>query len=209
MRISCHALLRYFNPRTPCGVRRRCASSYVNVITFQSTHPVWGATTKSTGWCSSKNNFNPRTPCGVRPWAVSGLTTNILISIHAPRVGCDQEQLYRVLRAILFQSTHPVWGATAQSIGESYESYISIHAPRVGCDLTPWRLLARMQRFQSTHPVWGATVGAWNGWNVAMDFNPRTPCGVRPAATLAVPAASAYFNPRTPCGVRLHSSCSW
>ncbi len=38
-------------------------------------------------------------------------------------------------------------------------------------------------------------------WN----FNPRTPCGVR-QKIWKYPQAERYFNPRTPCGVRLSSS---
>ena len=36
-----------------------------------------------------------------------------------------------------------------------------------------------------------------------LDFNPRTPCGVRPAARPTVCSTIGHFNPRTPCGVRL------
>ena len=58
------------------------------------------------------------------------------ISIHAPRVGRDFTQSYHGYSIRLFQSTRPVWGATA-GIGDSVRalSYISIHAPRVGRDL--------------------------------------------------------------------------
>ena len=62
------------------------------------------------------------------------------ISIHAPRVGCDQE--YRQGQA-----------------GHG----ISIHAPRVGCDGYPLRLSSRK-----------------------CNFNPRTPCGVRQRGADAV-----------------------
>ena len=78
-----------FNPRTPCGVRHDMLIEQSNDHEFQSTHPVWGATT---------------------PWRL--LSQCPRISIHAPRVGCDQEMLlYPEKRR--FQSTHPVWGATA------------------------------------------------------------------------------------------------
>ena len=40
------------------------------------------------------------------------------------------------------------------------------------------------------------------------DFNPRTPCGVRPARFPAATACS-YFNPRTPCGVRRKNDGNW
>ena len=55
---------------------------------------------------------------------------------------------------------------------------ISIHAPLAGCD----HLLAALPTHLS-------------------DFNPRTPCGVRPIWSSATSRA-CHFNPRTPCGVR-------
>ena len=58
------------------------------------------------------NNFNPHSPCGERPRR------------HA--------FLYAIA---LFQSTLPVWGATAQQALPIDQSVISIHTPRVGSDL--------------------------------------------------------------------------
>ena len=101
----------YFNPRTPCGVRRLTAGRQ---------------------WDS--HNFNPRTPCGVR---------------LCP--GCNQK-----MRCI-FQSTHPLRGATTFCSQAGRDIRISIHAPLAGCDYT-----ARYGRYHARH------------------FNPRTPCGVRP-----------------------------
>ena len=102
------------------------------------------------------------------------------ISIHAPRVGCDDIPGPGVLGNCVFQSTHPVWGATRQL--DSAQSFItiSIHAPRVGCDMP----LAQRRSKRSY-------------------FNPRTPCGVRPGRGVARHGGTADFNPRTPCGVRL------
>ena len=57
---------------------------------FQSTHPVRGATTGRVLW-----------------------NLEDIISIHAPREGCDHTQRRRVMGV-----------------------YISIHAPREGCDVT-------------------------------------------------------------------------
>ena len=37
----------------------------------------------------------------------------------------------------LFQSTHPVWGATSNQVAGYCRQEISIHAPRVGCDRVP------------------------------------------------------------------------
>ena len=81
----------HFNPRTPCGVRlqRVLDDRYV------------------------KQNFNPRTPCGVRPYIRAKLYKRQPISIHAPRAGCDLEASRKLAAKKLFQSTHPVRGATA------------------------------------------------------------------------------------------------
>ena len=55
---------------------------------------------------------------------------------------------------------------------------ISIHAPRAGCD--------------QGHAIIVRDL---------INFNPRTPCGVRPSSAVS-DGCSCYFNPRTPCGVR-------
>ena len=154
---------------------------------------------------SARTDFNPRTPCGVRPCRSIRLSALIAISIHAPRAGCDRS--YRMDGSLrhdfnprtpcgvrlmssrpsavsqVFQSTHPVRGATANAVTKGVITSISIHAPRAGCDSWAW--------YSSTEPN---------------NFNPRTPCGVRPFQS---PPHSFLpdFNPRTPCGVRLHFPC--
>ena len=84
-----------------------------------------------------------------------------------------------VLRAGVFQSTHPVWDATISEAAILLAGQISIHASRMGCDMLsrarsartrhfnpriPYgmrqkvrRLPAESKQFQSTHPVWDAT----------------------------------------------------
>ena len=65
------------------------------------------------------------------------------------------ERRLQVLNAI-FQSTHPVWDATAVLLALEGVVEISIHASRMGCDLTPY-VKSACREFQSTHPVWDAT----------------------------------------------------
>ena len=77
--------------------------------------------------------FNPRTPCGVRPKAED-----------------------KSVVELLFQSTHPLRGATGIAMDAQKLGKISIHAPLAGCDCIFWKT--------ATSPS---------------DFNPRTPCGVR------------------------------
>ena len=102
----------YFNPRSPCGERQW--------LLGKSSHFA---------------HFNPRSPCGERLLAVIttfctylisihsplvGSDLQVLtaygatsISIHAPRVGSDEYQVLQLMAMQTFQSTLPVWGATA------------------------------------------------------------------------------------------------
>ena len=168
---------RYFNPRSPCGERRKILfmvpkSSYFNprspcgerpimlvdgkvVDKFQSTLPVWGATNRS-GQAGSQ----------------------LFISIHAPRVGSDGNLPVFHFRLLVFQSTLPVWGATGQTAHIGMCGAISIHAPRVGSDR-----------------------GAVLNTLLNRYFNPRSPCGERPAL-IVIGKVVSDFNPRSPCGER-------
>ena len=175
----CFIDYNYFNPRTPCGVRLSPLSLSHHESQFQSTHPVWGAT--AFAWCASSIT---------------------IISIHAPRVGCDKPAKEKTSNPDKFQSTHPVWGATYTAITLYDGKTISIHAPRVGCDSVsyyqiplpgyfnprtpcgvrlrcPLPSFATSLLFQSTHPVWGATLSSNMSPVSPSNFNPRTPCGVR------------------------------
>ena len=153
------------------------------------------------------------------------------ISIHAPRVGCDIKQVEQVPVQPDFNPRTPcgvrlpplaTWPGSSKDI--------SIHAPRVGCDDNGDFRVCESIGFQSTHPVWGATDIFYMVCGANGNFNPRTPCGVRPLASITVATAQALFqsthpvwgatlespgnwflggnfNPRTPCGVRQeHSS---
>ena len=215
----------HFNPRTPCGVRHLAAAVRLRRMRFQSTHPMRGATVYSpvgnrrgksisihaphagcdgTNQCCSLPNFhfNPRTPCGVRRTA-EGACDKLMhkISIHAPHAGCDLFFFFYLILMFLFQSTHPMRGATGRKNPAQRDRLISIHAPHAGCDA---------QRI------------CWKSWSCY--FNPRTPCGVRRPVrevllykihiSIHAPHAGCdasltkrrmgrlYFNPRTPCGVR-------
>ena len=81
---------------------------------------------------------------------------------------------------MIFQSTHPSWGATTELVLTGTGYLISIHAPIVGCDLTSPFLLSR-----ETISIHAPIVGCDNG------------------ATITNPT-NGNFNPRTHRGVRLH-----
>ena len=90
-------------------MRWRCFSF---VCSFQSTHPVRGATRADEVALRAR-----------------------IISIHAPREGCDDRASLFGYSLWVFQSTHPVRGATNQNRNHHTYIQISIHAPREGCDL--------------------------------------------------------------------------
>ena len=103
-------------------------------VEFQSTHPLRGATMIAMYLFIKYFDFNPRTPCGVRPGNIVGYRIGDLISIHAPLAGCDTLSRSLAICFRIFQSTHPLRGATS---------------------CAPFR--AHGRRFQSTHPLRGAT----------------------------------------------------
>ena len=106
-------------------------------------------------------------------------TTRHTISIHAPHAGCDRCARSGSKQRFLFQSTHPMRGATAANFAILSKPSISIHAPHAGCDM----------RKRGT-------------FDYRKNFNPRTPCGVRPKVRGGAGHRGTHFNPRTPCGVR-------
>ena len=57
----------YFNPRSPCGERLCSIDADWSFISFQSTLPVWGATSSRWIHIQAHGYFNPRSPCGERP----------------------------------------------------------------------------------------------------------------------------------------------
>ena len=101
-----------------------------------------------------------------------------MISIHAPRVGCDDRSFRDLPGVVNFNPRTPCGVRPRPVRSRKGATPISIHAPRVGCDAPP---------------------GAWCADRC--DFNPRTPCGVR-LTSFAHILPRGYFNPRTPCGVR-------
>ena len=171
------SMTRYFNPRPPCGGRRRA---------WEPSH--------------SYRDFNPRPPCGGRHPSRSSSGCSWEFQSTPPVWGATKDpNIGRQL--ITFQSTPPVWGATdagsmsgtAQSDfnprppcgGRRWEPWImrasvsiSIHAPRVGGDME--KLKSKISNTISIHAprVGGDSVRHFTlpGFHY---FNPRPPCGGR------------------------------
>ena len=103
-----------------------------------------------------KIDFNPRTPCGVR---LARCRRGACQTYFNPRTPCGVRPCQYDFRGlkIIFQSTHPLRGATPFVSVCLYNSAISIHAPLAGCDTAFSSTGARIWIFQSTHPLRGAT----------------------------------------------------
>ena len=126
----------YFNPRIPYGMRLVCGVRYSMPVIFQSTHPVWDATTRNPSSNQSQNISIHASRMGCDRLCHESLP-GLQISIHASRMGCDTCALPLTASCKRFQSTHPVWDATRRAPSH-----------------------AQYARFQSTHPVWDATIQA-------------------------------------------------
>ena len=217
--------VRNFNPRTPCGVRQAPAARTLEQCHFNPRTPC-GVRLNRFHCSKHPTNFNPRTPCGVRlmfdfiylleeqfqsthplrgaTHATIYVTRYPCISIHAPLAGCDWgDNLYESLMDG-FQSTHPLRGATPPSIFAPHLPQFQSTHPLRGATLFLFRRL-REYPISIHAPLAGCDAGCVHMPMLNPNFNPRTPCGVRPRGsgpTQKLP----NFNPRTPCGVRPRGS---
>ena len=102
----------------------------------------------------------------------------LLVSIHAPREGCDAASMAAIIALCGFQFTHPGRGATNSGCSKFELLTVSIHAPREGCDSSVTLCREVQLLFQFTHPGRGATVTGEIDLS-RTGFNSRTPGGVR------------------------------
>ena len=120
-----------FNPRAPCGARRRRSAASEKALPFQPTRPLRGAT--ASGWISffTQHNFNPRAPCGAR-------------RCHSRKTA---KELYE------FQPTRPLRGATSRTCAPS--QCVRYFNPRAPCGARPdtaSRLAIRAENFNPRAP---------------------------------------------------------
>ena len=197
------ALCPNFNPRAPCGARRdrRCGDHaradisihaprvgrdvqilgrVVELRAFQSTRPVWGATTA--GACrlpcgsisihaprvgrddldyakdDAAEDFNPRAPCGARPVC---LCSHPARTHFNPRAPCGARPGSLCVTASITQHFNPRAPCGARpGRGCSCRCSCRNFNPRAPCGArpSPSRISSAIEPFQSTRPVWGATI---------------------------------------------------
>ena len=147
--------IRRFNPRAPCGARHAITGTLSGGQMFQSTRPVWGAT-RALYHSTIPHYVSIHAPRVGRDSNWDETTAVTGVSIHAPRVGRDLHFATFEPQDDLFQSTRPVWGATAYSLCPVPSWQFQSTRPVWGATL-PIEFAAHCFKFQSTRPVWGAT----------------------------------------------------
>ena len=177
--------LRDFNPRAPRGARRQSRAQSLQLSSFQSTRPAWGATPPGLepGDVGRISIHAPRVGRDPRQPAARA---DIRISIHAPRVGRDKVG-FDIKHERLYFNPRAPRGARPRSTGRStrWSTYFNPRAPR-GARRRPCLTLpmpdyfnpraprgARLWKFtfprfsvsfQSTRPAWGATTSYQNNF---------------------------------------------
>ncbi len=167
---------------------------------FQSTLPVWGATSHCGPFCCQFYYFNPRSPCGERHLFI---VYKLTYKHFNPRSPCGE----RLRGAVHSFSAYPI-SIHAPRVGSdipqgSFPSKRSYFNPRSPCGERP-QTLARSEyphRFQSTLPVWGATLHFIHPPLVFL-ISIHAPRVGSDKRTMQSTIRPLNFNPRSPCGER-------
>ena len=167
-----------FNSRTPGGVRLGAAELGYIGVAFQFTHPGRGATNFGSAGSRHSRCFNSRTPGGVRhvtegmEWMPQtfqfthpgrGATRRVLplphatmVSIHAPREGCDLMHAETTITDDSFNSRTPGGVRPRAATPPAPICGFNSRTPG-GVRRSPASSVAVTPTFQFTHPGRGAT----------------------------------------------------
>ena len=107
---------------------------------------------------------------------------------------------YTTYKTYWFQSTHSVWGETINGEENRLQARISIHSPLVGRD-RPYRAIIRYRIFNPLGP-YRARPDIFLTWSIFRSFQSTRPYGMRPDRRDIGAYRKGNFNPLTPCGVR-------
>ena len=166
---------------------------------FQPTLPLRGAT-RDARRVLRHVGFNPRSPCGERPAARRPARSRLCFNPRSPcgeRLTSDTS----LPHSSEFQPTLPLRGATHLSHGVGVDSVVSTHAPLAGSDYRKnWDIVMAAQ-FQPTLPLRGATiVRVWS--RVGHEVSTHAPLAGSDSWMRRPQPPGTCFNPRSPCGER-------
>ena len=124
----------YFNPHSPCGERPKRIRESFTAPTFQSTLPMWGATTILT-IDATRFHISIHTPhVGSDPVMALSQLSRLCISIHTPHAGSDRG-IQTTSSPYRYFNPHSPCGERRE-IGRigGVIFLISIHTPHAGSD---------------------------------------------------------------------------
>ena len=124
-------------------------------------------------------HFNPRTRERCNPGTSTLTAASAHFNPYTPRM-VRRKRGNTLMIPTLFQSTPPRGVRRVDRALFCRFRVISIHAPHAGCDALSGKTNWWEAPFQSTHPMRGATKNRVRVMRGGFNFNPRTPCGVRP-----------------------------
>ena len=163
----------YFNPRAPCGARRILNSMFDHPQRFQSTRPVRGAT-----------------------GTLLRTDTDGNISIHAPHAGRDLNLSSLMPAQFNFNPRAPCGARHPAPRSAAPPAPISIHAPHAGRDQHVGQHHEQEAEI-SIHAPHAGRDGARSACVMAFShFNPRAPCGARPATPSEKPPSNGFQSTR-------------
>ena len=135
---------------------------------------------------------------------VANVVNWLIISIHAPIVGCDLGHPSRLLLQPLISIHAPIVGCDEDSAGVEMDIQISIHAPIVGCDMTTCYMDFSIAI--SIHaPIVGCDVISSALQIKLKNFNPRTHRGVRQLLMASSLIQSLFQSTHPSWGATLNS----
>ena len=226
--VSASMISLNFNPRAPCGARPGPLEKRRQIMLFQSTRPMRGATTER-GFTRLTIKISIHAPRAGATFTGQSIATDGSISIHAPHAGRDRSSFWDNALAWHFNPRAPCgarrWFPEYHSRKTRYfnprapcgarpgrsqnavdlRSGISIHAPRAGRDAAMELSSAAKKYFNPRAPC-GARRRTSAGSVSAGIFQSTRPVRGATPRTRCRPRRPAYFNPRAPCGARQETS---
>ena len=212
-----------FNPRAPCGARRRTTAPKQRRETISTHAPLAGHDIKLLPLTTGEEKFQPTRPLRGTTVRAADRSTIGNISTHAPLAGHDESGKIIVFALLnfnprapcgarplttliqqdisIFQPTRPLRGTTVMNSTSFNISHISTHAPLAGHDHESFYQNPWSETFQPTRPLRGTTDSRSHGRHYA-SISTHAPLAGHDCESGKPLSNRKYFNPRAPCGAR-------
>ena len=188
-----------FQSTRPLRGATRTGSPLRAATSFQSTRPLRGATS---GQYQARGppSFQSTRPLRGATLFMRGINGSLCISIHAPLAGRDRSDPRKMRPVRDFNPRAPCGARRFRLLTCADSGSISIHAPLAGRD-GPSKMDREGGAISIHAPLAGRDRWRRGPGTGSVNFNPRAPCGARPAKAAGI-YGTRDFNPRAPCGAR-------